>query len=78
METQFKPVTSLEARISATKVAGSVKSVKSLLSIVWRSFKMSEGGKIPLWIVGTIAGLGAVGILFLFFYGSYGGVGSAL
>ena len=39
---------------------------------------MSEGGKIPLWIVGTIAGLGAVGILFLFFYCSYMGVGSAL
>ncbi|MDY6937523.1 MAG: photosystem II reaction center protein J [Cyanobacteriota bacterium] len=39
---------------------------------------MSEGGKIPLWIVATIAGTGAVGILFLFFYGSYVGVGSAL
>ncbi|MDC0835710.1 Photosystem II protein PsbJ [Geitlerinema sp. FC II] len=39
---------------------------------------MSGDTRIPLWIVATIAGLGAVGILALFFYGSYVGVGSAM
>ena len=35
-------------------------------------------GRIPLWFVGTIAGLAAVAILGLFFYGSYVGLGSSL
>jgi photosystem II PsbJ protein len=34
--------------------------------------------KIPLWIVGTIAGMGALAVLALFFYGAYAGVGSSL
>jgi photosystem II PsbJ protein len=38
---------------------------------------MSGTGRIPLWIVATIAGLGVLTILGLFFYGSYVGVGSA-
>ncbi len=39
---------------------------------------MSEGGKIPLWIVGTIAGIGALTVVAIFFYGSYVGLGSSL
>jgi photosystem II PsbJ protein len=39
---------------------------------------MSEGGKIPLWIVGTIAGIGALTVVGIFFYGSYVGLGSSL
>ncbi len=39
---------------------------------------MQTGGRIPLWIVGTIAGLGAIGVLALFFYGSYSGIGSSI
>lgn len=39
---------------------------------------MSGTGKIPLWIVGTIAGLGALAILGLFFYGAYAGLGSSI
>lgn len=35
-------------------------------------------GRIPLWLVGTIAGLAAVALLGLFFYGSYVGLGSSL
>jgi photosystem II PsbJ protein len=35
-------------------------------------------GRIPLWFVGTIAGLAAVALLGLFFYGSYVGLGSSL
>ncbi|MEL6221460.1 MAG: photosystem II reaction center protein J [Cyanobacteria bacterium J06627_8] len=38
---------------------------------------MMQGGRIPLWIVATIAGLGAISVLGLFFYGAYVGVGSA-
>ncbi len=34
--------------------------------------------KIPLWIVGTIAGMGALGVLALFFYGAYAGLGSSM
>ncbi|NEQ70107.1 MAG: photosystem II reaction center protein J [Symploca sp. SIO1B1] len=39
---------------------------------------MTEGGRIPLWLVATVAGTGAIVILGLFFYGSYVGVGSAM
>jgi photosystem II PsbJ protein len=34
--------------------------------------------RIPLWIVATVAGMGALGVLALFFYGAYAGVGSSL
>ena len=30
-------------------------------------------GRIPLWFVGTVAGLAALGLLTIFFYGSYVG-----
>lgn len=39
---------------------------------------MQTGGRIPLWLVATVAGLGAIGVLALFFYGSYTSVGSSL
>ncbi len=39
---------------------------------------MSGTGKIPLWVVGTVAGLGALAILGLFFYGAYAGLGSSI
>jgi photosystem II PsbJ protein len=35
-------------------------------------------GRIPLWFVGTLGGLAALGLLALFFYGSYTGLGSSL
>jgi len=35
-------------------------------------------GRIPLWLVGTVAGLAAIAILALFFYGAYSGLGSSL
>jgi photosystem II PsbJ protein len=38
---------------------------------------MSEA-RIPLWLVGTIAGIGALTVVGIFFYGSYVGVGSGL
>lgn len=39
---------------------------------------MLSNGRIPLWIVGTVAGLGALSILTLFFYGAYVGLGSSM
>ncbi len=39
---------------------------------------MSGSGRIPLWIVATVAGLGVVALVGLFFYGAYAGVGSAV
>lgn len=39
---------------------------------------MFAGGRIPLWVVGVIAGLGALSILALFFYGAYAGLGTSI
>ena len=35
-------------------------------------------GRIPLWLVGTGIGTAALGLLSIFFYGSYVGLGSSL
>nr|YP_009256648.1 J protein of photosystem II [Entransia fimbriata]ANI25387.1 J protein of photosystem II [Entransia fimbriata]WKT05808.1 J protein of photosystem II [Entransia fimbriata]WKT05927.1 J protein of photosystem II [Entransia fimbriata] len=35
-------------------------------------------GRIPLWLVGTVAGIAVITILGIFFYGSYSGLGSSL
>jgi photosystem II PsbJ protein len=39
---------------------------------------VTGSGKIPLWIVATVAGTGVLVILGLFFYGAYAGLGSSL
>lgn len=39
---------------------------------------MLQSGRIPLWVVATIAGTGVLVVVGLFFYGSYVGVGSAV
>jgi photosystem II PsbJ protein len=35
-------------------------------------------GRLPLWLIGTAVGTAAIGILAIFFYGSYTGLGSSL
>jgi len=35
-------------------------------------------GRIPLWLVGTVAGVLVITLLGLFFYGAYSGLGSSL
>jgi photosystem II PsbJ protein len=35
-------------------------------------------GRIPLWLVGVVAGTAAFTLLGIFFYGSYTGLGSSL
>jgi photosystem II PsbJ protein len=40
--------------------------------------EMLSNGRIPLWLVATVAGLGVIGIMGLFFYGSYAGIGSSM
>lgn len=39
---------------------------------------MFADGRIPLWVVGVVAGMGAIGVLGLFFYGAYAGLGSSM
>jgi photosystem II PsbJ protein len=39
---------------------------------------MQQGGRIPLWVVATVAGTGILTLLGVFFYGSYVGLGSAV
>ncbi|HZG38140.1 MULTISPECIES: photosystem II reaction center protein J [Cyanophyceae] len=39
---------------------------------------MLQSGRIPLWIVATVAGTGVLVVVGLFFYGAYAGVGSAM
>jgi photosystem II PsbJ protein len=39
---------------------------------------VSEPGRIPLWLVATVAGLGVIAVVGIFFYGAYAGVGSSL
>jgi photosystem II PsbJ protein len=39
---------------------------------------MLSEGRIPLWVVAVIAGLGAISVVGLFFYGAYAGLGSSL
>jgi photosystem II PsbJ protein len=39
---------------------------------------MLSSGRIPLWIVATIAGLGVIAVVGLFFYGAYAGLGSSI
>nr|YP_010947105.1 photosystem II protein J [Aneura maxima]ARV78198.1 photosystem II protein J [Aneura pinguis]WGO58855.1 photosystem II protein J [Aneura pinguis]WGO59715.1 photosystem II protein J [Aneura maxima]WGO59801.1 photosystem II protein J [Aneura maxima]WGO59887.1 photosystem II protein J [Aneura maxima] len=35
-------------------------------------------GRIPLWLIGTITGIIVIGLVGVFFYGSYSGLGSSL
>jgi photosystem II PsbJ protein len=37
-----------------------------------------QSGKIPLWMVATVAGTGVLVVLGLFFYGAYAGFGSSV
>jgi photosystem II PsbJ protein len=39
---------------------------------------VSGSGRIPLWIVATIAGLGVITVVGIFFYGAYAGIGSSI
>jgi len=39
---------------------------------------MSGSGRIPLWVIATVAGTGVLVVLGLFFYGAYAGIGSSL
>ena len=39
---------------------------------------MSESGRIPLWLVATVAGTGVIVVVGIFFYGAYVGVGSGM
>ncbi|PSP17589.1 MAG: photosystem II reaction center protein J [Cyanobacteria bacterium QS_8_64_29] len=36
-----------------------------------------SNGRIPLWIVATVAGTGVLAVVGIYFYGAYAGVGSS-
>ena len=50
------------------------------LIFLLQSFMSNTGttGRIPLWLVGLVVGVLALGLLAVFFYGSYVGLGSSL
>jgi photosystem II PsbJ protein len=35
-------------------------------------------GRIPLWLVGTVGGTAVIGLISIWFYGCYSGLGSSL
>jgi photosystem II PsbJ protein len=39
---------------------------------------MASTGRIPLWLIALVGGFAAIGVLALFFYGAYSGLGSSL
>nr|ASQ40379.1 photosystem II protein J [Cyanoptyche gloeocystis] len=39
---------------------------------------MSNTRRVPLWLVATVAGLAVIGVVGIFFYGAYSGLGSSL
>ena len=39
---------------------------------------MFGNGRIPLWVVATVAGTGVLVVVGLFFYGAYAGLGSSV
>jgi photosystem II PsbJ protein len=39
---------------------------------------MANTGRIPLWLVGLVAGLAIITVISLFIYGSYSGLGSSI
>ena len=55
-----------------------IKKKKINLLIYMSMSNTGTTGRIPLWLVGTVVGTAAIGILSIFFYGSYVGLGSSL
>jgi photosystem II PsbJ protein len=39
---------------------------------------MTSAGRVPLWLVALVGGLGVFTVLAVFIYGSYSGLGSSL
>jgi photosystem II PsbJ protein len=56
------------------------KYVDKIKKFQKKKFMSNTGttGRIPLWLVGTLVGTAAIGLLGIFFYGSYVGLGSSL
>ena len=63
------------------KVKLTLLSIEMLFQKTSGDFTMSNTGttgRIPLWLVGTVAGTAVVALVGIFFYGSYVGLGSSL
>jgi hypothetical protein len=48
------------------------------MSYIFYMSNTGTTGRVPLWLVGTVVGTLALGLLAIFFYGSYVGLGSSL
>jgi photosystem II PsbJ protein len=48
------------------------------IKILEEEKSVTESGRIPLWVVATVAGTGVLVVLGIFFYGAYAGLGSSL
>jgi hypothetical protein len=51
---------------------------KSFLIIGYSMSNTGTTGRIPLFLVGLVVGIAALGLLSILFYGSYVGLGSSL
>ncbi|CAL9078827.1 unnamed protein product [Musa textilis] len=47
-------------------------------SLYWVGEMADTTGWIPLWLVGTVTGIPVIGLIGVFFYDSYSGLGSSL
>lgn len=53
--------------------------VSASVFVLFKEVKpVSGSGRIPLWIVATVAGIGVLTVVGTFFYGAYAGLGSAM
>ena len=67
-------------RISSHNYLWLFMSLAWPLDKMWRKVgQMADTtGRIPLWIIGTVTGIVVIGLIGIFFYGSYSGLGSSL
>lgn len=49
-----------------------------LAVVLEENVRMTASGRIPLWLVATVAGTSVLVVVGLFFYGAYAGLGSSL
>jgi len=69
------------SRQSIDKTQDSRVGNKTITNVYQGDLAMSNTGttgRIPLWLVGTVAGTAVIALVGIFFYGSYVGLGSSL
>jgi len=66
--------------ISSTNLERNNKELKAfkLIKELRKKEAMTSAGRVPLWLVALVGGLGVFTVLGVFIYGSYSGLGSSL